>query len=67
LGHEELAEDFSESCSMHTRGVMKGRRSICAKPLRSVGLDGGIKFFKDRDHIRGMQSSWPPVMLNCEL
>lgn len=45
---------------------MKDRKSICAKPLRSVGLDGGTKSFRDRDHMQGIQSHWPPVMLNYE-
>lgn len=52
---------------MHTHAVMKGRRSICAKPLRSVGSVGGTKYFKDRDLIQDIQSNWPPAMLNYEL
>jgi hypothetical protein len=52
---------------MHIRAATRGRRFICVKPLRSVGLDGGTKSFKDKDLTLGTPSNWPLVMLNYGL
>jgi hypothetical protein len=52
---------------MHTRAVMKGRRSICVNSLRSVGLDGGARSCKDRDLTRVIGSNWLLAMPNYAL
>jgi hypothetical protein len=52
---------------MHTRDAMKRKRSICGRRLRSAGLDGVNKSFKDKDLMLGILSNWQTVMLNCEL
>jgi hypothetical protein len=52
---------------MHTHAVMKDRRSTCAKLLRSVGLDGETKSFKDKDLMQDIQSSWLLAILIYEL
>jgi hypothetical protein len=52
---------------MHTRGVMRPRKSTFDKLLLNDGLDGGIRFFKVKDLTLGTPINCLPVMHNYEL
>lgn len=52
---------------MHTRVVMRRKRSGFVRVPLNVGLDGENRFSKDRDHMQDMQSNLLLVMLNYGL